>query len=215
MRAITVQLAMTVLLAGSSWAGTVLTVSGTPGGPLVLATAPDGSIFDVGFSLSSTWTNVQIQGYFNGWAGPASEIDAVLSNTVGSGSTALNSAAIFLVSPPEWATLFSGLTLGPGSYHLVLGGANTGVYRADSSVITLGAGVTAGGSQIVCNAPCGGSGTTIDTANLANSTGWQPWGADLLLQITGNTGVPEPGTWVLTGGAVLVLWQRTRRASRR
>jgi len=137
--------------------------------------------WSVGWTQTGTYTNVSISADVNitGSPGdpPIKPTDTGLSyltTQVGTGTTVANQIASgnffgpsnWASNPtPNWITLFTGLTLGPGTYYLTLDTTGYGGgWRVDNSntdLPTLGSGVTpAGSSRGYCDGsiayPCGG-----------------------------------------------------------
>ena len=169
----------------------------------------------VGWTQSSTWTNVAITGLFATNASQAS-VTAYLTNQIGVGTTAANQigGSSTLAVPSggnHWTlTLFSGLTLGSGTYYLTVqpsdvnGGGGTGYIGTGTPTDTLGPGVTFLGVFMMGAAgyaPAGTPSTSIFPATFS-VTG----------SVTGGQGAPEPGTFgLLAAGAALMLGLHRRR----
>jgi hypothetical protein len=163
----------------------------------------------VEFTLAQTFTDVTISGIFTNRGSEPGTATAYLTETLGSTAAALETNTVSVPYPctscPAQGTIFSGLTLLPGTYYVVLGdpaidsGNNIGWEAAlpNAALITTAAGVTYNGHQQSfsnTNYPPGGSYSNASQA--------------LLLTITGNaavSSVPEPRSWTLAGGVLLLL----------
>jgi hypothetical protein len=153
----------------------------------------------VGFSSVSITAGVGTDG---------GAITAFLTTAVGPEEDGADVVATDTFTPggvgPETDTLFSGLTLGPGTYFLVLSSPDALWYGNQSAPSpTTAAGVTFNGQGVANDTTSGAKppGNTF-TANTNDS---------LFADVTG-TAVPEPGSigLVLAGGlAGLWLWKRS------
>ena len=152
----------------------------------------------------------------------AFDINAYLTSTSGPGTSpppiAGTSFSAAGSTAPIEALLFSGLTLGPGTYYLTLYGSQPsgpiwlGVQpNAGPSVITTAPGVTisnafaSNGGDL--NANYAPASTFLLNGNLIDSgTSYQD------VTVTGSA-VPEPSTWWLTvsGGAILIWFRKIWR----
>lgn len=110
--------------------------------------------YSVGWTQTGTYSNVSISADVN-LCGTGSSF---LTTQVGAGTTVANEIASGIFTGPSncgsnpfpsWVTMFTGLTLGPGTYFLTLNGdAFGGGWRFDSSIApALGSGVTAAGES--------------------------------------------------------------------
>jgi len=205
-------------------AGSVMSLTGAANGPGTLGSGAIGELAAVSWTVTSTWTNVSIQGVFGAWGG--SFVDAVLSHGLGPSADLIAQSTVPAVGntpgqdPPVWTTLFTGLTLTPGSYNLVIGGSNTGFFytwNADLNVQT-GTGVTYDGAYILSSLGCNpvdlpSCPAQISGSNLAQSTGWISWPNAPLLTIdsSSSVAVPEPGAAACVLGALALLACYRRR----
>jgi len=137
--------------------------------------------WSVGWSQTGTYTNVSISADVNIVGSPGDPANgkptdtglSFLTTQVGSGTTVANQIASGTFAgpsnwgdnpTPNWITLFTGLTLGPGTYYLTLDTLGYGGgWRVDTSsdLAALGSGVTPAGSLYgYCDGtvsyPCGG-----------------------------------------------------------
>jgi PEP-CTERM motif len=87
-------------------------------------------VFEAGWSQSSTFSDMSIAAKLDGGGGTVTGT-AYLTTRIGPGTTVADEVARYdytVTSPqfqPELKTLFSGLTLGPDSYYLVISGSGT------------------------------------------------------------------------------------------
>ena len=144
---------------------------------------------------------------------------AYLTNAIGSGTTsaanqiAVNTGAFFPVgSTPSLAALFSGVTLGPGTYFLVITGPGPGesdnnFWEGSSSTTTIAVpGIAFGGTDII-------SGSSAVVAASESQPGYLPssnkvaGSSNLGLQfaITDSATAPEPATILLGGAGLLAI----------
>ena len=215
-----------VVAQGELHAGPVMTLTATPYyGPGTLGSDAIGELAAVSWTVTSTWSDVSIQGVFGAWGG--SFVDAVLSHSLGASADLIAQNTVPAIgnaigqNPPVWTTLFTGLTLTPGSYNLVIGGSNTGFFFLldGASNVQTGAGVTYDGAHIASSLGCDpldlpSCGVQISSSNLAQTTGWISWPNAPLLSIDTSTSaaVPEPGGSICVLGALALLAVFRRRA---
>lgn len=172
--------------------------------------------WSVGWSQTGTYTNVSISADVNIVGSPGDPANgkptdtglSFLTTQVGAGTTVANQIASGTFAgpsnwganpTPNWITLFTGLTLGPGTYYLTLDTTGYGGgWRVDvspSDLPTLGSGVTPAGSLYgYCDGsltyPCGGYAPA--------STMYADPPYLLRVRVEG-TPVPIPGTLALLG----------------
>jgi len=188
-------------------------VSDTAGG-----TSGSSSAFQVvSWTQTGTFNNVSIEAQLKSGLPTLSTGTAYLSNNIGTGAGSGNLLDTFAVSTNNNADgvlipLFSGLTLGPGTYYLSLLG-NGGLYwiEAGSPVQTLN-GATQG-PDLISTGPIGTP--AISTGFNLSTTG------HLLFQVTGDpavtsTGTPEPSmiAFLCAGLGLVVFARRLRHRSK-
>ena len=116
-----------------------------------------GSAVYVSWTQTGTFSNVTIQANLSSSSGTATG-NAYLTTQVGAGATVAQQVATTSISTSNPASsgvstpLFSGLTLGPGTYYLVVSGVNLGFGTSASSVTVVGTGVTANPDAAVFSA---------------------------------------------------------------
>jgi hypothetical protein len=149
---------------------------------------------------------------------PSGQIKVYLMNALGPGTTAGNEISTINITPPEISdsldltsapvtTLFTGLSLDPGTYSLVMEGLepigfiawlgdNTGVG------VNTAAGFTVGASQ-----------AAIPPASYAPASSFSPDEGIYLFYTVEGTVVPLPGAVLLLGSGLLGLvgWRRFRK----
>lgn len=213
----------------SASAATMLSVDIGPGSGPVVGSGYN-QYLGVSWTQTGTWTDVVIAAPL--WTTSAAHTTATawITQTIGPGAMPgdeLASAAIAfpVAQSATWTLLFSGLTLGPGTWHVVLSTAPAGSdvgYRAwrngDSSPVT-GTGVTYGDTLLTTSA-------AANTAYAPASTFFTTY-PSLGVLVTGNgpsfpldpgedepssPSVPEPGGLALLAVGLLRLATRLRPA---
>lgn len=193
-------------------ATTILSVTGPHGSTLALGATNQALV--ASWSSTNTYSGVSIS--FQSNFGPF-DGTAYLMSQIGPGTTSAQQVAIAAYSAtsasPALTNLFSGLTLGPGSYYLVLTSSSTGgwdtPYTAGPAVVSTGAGVTRG-AQFIVN-----SGNGVPDLSYFPASSFSALNAvyDLEFQVTGSL-VPEPSILLLLGMS-LTLLQSLRASARR
>ncbi len=160
-----------------------------------------------GWSETSTYTNVAISADL--LAGPG--YTAWLMNQIGPGTTAANQVAVNNNFTANGSPVFSGLTLGPGNYYLVIQSPVTG----------------SSGWTVVCafSATCTHSlapdATFLGVANATSPAAYIPASSftfrgdaqEFVMTVTGTAGVPtpEPSTvYLFSAGFGFLAWTRAR-----
>ena len=169
----------------------------------------------VSWTQSDAYTNVSVEATLRSNIGGAPALGtAYLTNLIGSLATPANNVATpFSISIGNGSfapiSLFSGLTLGPGKYYLVIspaGGVTDTALRwagKNPNTETLGAGVTSNQDGMVYNV-----GDFNAAYPPASTFGLK--GRTLLFSVTGDAQIPEPATGaiVLAGLCGLALLRR-------
>lgn len=215
--------AFSVLLLTSAHAETVVSVEGPVGPGLGFAI---GGIQDlaVHWSETTSFSNVNITADVacSQKCGASMTVNAWLMTAIGPGSSALEqiAASTASISPVlSFVDLFSGLTLGPGDYYLVLASTDPSAFWAGTSdingTVTTGLGVLREDKIIVANNIINGASldpafppgsTFIELPTTPDSGGSN----DVEFAVTGQTAVsvPEPSSLLLTAvgffGAIIL-----------
>lgn len=178
------------------------------------------------WTQTGTYTNVSVAADLatvvaEGFTPQFATANAFLTNQIGSGTTqGANEIASSLgvVSIPFYfngdisdfglVTFFSGLTLGPGTYYLVLNPTSadyTFSFALGASTIVTDSGVSAGADEFVNN----GVGSYVPSWTFGPVAGGSYYGAD----VEGDSSaVPEPSTLLISGiGLVIIARLRRRR----
>jgi hypothetical protein len=215
--------AMILLSAGLASAGTIVSVAGTPGTGYFLGGSGPDQVLVSSWTQTGSYMNVSISaelGNSSNYGNSGGDaISVYLTNQIGPGTTVANQIASTSVSPAtvdETDTLFTGLSLGAGTYYLVLGapGQFAEWYGTGSPTVTTDSGVT-GNFDSFADKP---SNTPNDSFPPASNFDSNP--ADnnnnLLMTVTGNavSAAPEPSTIVLAGLAGAFLFCAKSRFSR-
>ena len=216
------------LLAAASLAeaGTITsTVVNSPGW-----TNTGGPSFTTAFSwsMSAAYTNVTIEAYLAATPAPVSGL-AFLSTQVGPQTTpgdVVGAPQGFQVTSElpafQWVTLFSGLTLGPGTYFVTLSSPQTSLLLAignsSTTTFTNAAGVTRlldyfannqNGSSV--NTNFGPASTFLNTVNAGPNGDFYSYRVNG--DLAGDAAVPEPGSIAMVAfGLMAAVW--AQRASR-
>lgn len=192
-----------------SLAGTIISVTGPPPA-LFIGTAAQA----VSWTQTGAYSNVAVSAVMSNASGIGATLNyhAYLTNALGGGATVANEIASTSFSLAagfnQNVEVFNGLSLGSGTYFLVISsdiGANG-----------------SGGWSVITTAPT----VTLDTGvtrnadgSTSSSTGYPPGrtfsnitGGTLLYSVTTDESVPEPATTALLGaGLALMIFRHTRR----
>jgi hypothetical protein len=163
----------------------------------------------VSWTQTSAFTNVVISAGVGGgfFTAPPGSGTFYLMNAIGPGTTVanqLNSTTFSGLVGLSTLPLFSGLTLGPGTYYLVLGGLASGSGWQETGspfvpVIVTGSGVTNNPPLVVIG---GGAG-------YPPASSFSSFPGQFFYQVTGDA-VPEPATffYALIGLGAALVWKR-------
>ena len=182
-------------------AGTIITTDG----PVVGYDLLNGTFAEAaGWSQTGTYVNVTITVEIAPGTGSGTSGTAYLTTQVGPGTTVAEQIATAPFSAtgaeftPTLNTLFTGLTLGPGNYYLVLS-ASTSLGWAIST--GFGSPVTDSGVSLILNAS---TFTTPPAAYVPASIFDNPTG-DFREFTASGTAVPEPSPMALLSGALVLM----------
>lgn len=200
-------LAIALLVTASARADVIVSTLGGEGGlGACISTGLLGgdcpAIATASWSQSSTYTGVSISASLFDAFSVAGTINAFLTDSIGAGTTVANEIASANVAYPVdifgQLTLFSGLTLGPGTYYLTLHTSETADWLYGYAGVMVAPGVShLGDSKATC---CAGY--------IPSSNPTFPLSQMLSYAVTGTPApaeVPEPGTAGLLGAGVVLL----------
>jgi hypothetical protein len=134
----------------------IYSVTGPAGVGYYLGGSGPDQVLVSSWTQTGSWTNVSISAELGNAANYGNSggdtISVYLTNQIGPGTTVANQIASASVSPAtvdETDTLFTGLSLGAGTYYLVLGapGQFAEWYGTSSPTVTTGAGVSGNGDS--------------------------------------------------------------------
>lgn len=194
------------LAATSASAATIVSVSGTPA--VFIGTA----VTAAGWTQTSAYTNVNVSAVLTNASGIGAGLamHAFLTNAIGAGTTVANEIASvgFNLTPgiAQNVSLFSGLSLGPGNYFLVLqpdgGSTGQGGWAAAVPTIVTDGGVTRVGDRFSSTAAGYAPASTLNLINQSQQ---------LLYSVeTANSAVPEPSTAALVAAGLGIAMARRR-----
>lgn len=188
----------------------------------------------VSWTQTVGFANVSVSAYIFSEAGPdgtpGDQYTAYLTNKIGAGTTAANQVANPVTNfaapfdapvPGTPALLFSGLTLGPGTYYLVIQSLNNSpsglLWESKAGLApTFGAGVSGGNFSRALSD--GSVGQLNGAFAPASDFPLMDIGGSVMYAVTGeaaaNDGVPEPASRALAGLGLIAIGV-TRRLSPR
>jgi hypothetical protein len=208
-----------IAFAPGAFAGTIVSVTGTGTGEanFALGGSDQDEVLEASWTILGTYFNVSIAVDVGANDSSSPSLSAYLTTAIGPTETAADEIAGIMLDPAaenETDTLFSGLTLGPGTYYLVLtGGASDSTesvwWGTDTpTAATTGDGVTFGGDAFAAmGMGLGVNGNYPPASDFNNAPG-----LGLLFDVTGDA-TPEPSSFslILIGGpAGFWLWKRRR-----
>jgi hypothetical protein len=210
--------AIVFLSASFASAGTIISVTGNHDTPYFVGGSAADEMLVGSWTETGSYTNVSISAVlsdqFDG--NPNTTLTAYLTDQIGPGTTAANLIASTSIAPTtydETDTLFTGLSLGAGSYYLVLAapGDFAGWWGTNSATITTDIGVTDAGDYHADH-PNGSPDDTFPPA----STFIADASDTFLYTVTGDASAatPEPSTFMLAGLAGAFLFCAKLRLSR-
>ena len=203
---------MVLLSFGLASAGTVYSVTGTPNGFAYSLGGTSDQMLVSSWAQTGSYTNVSISAVL----GSGEPISVYLTNQIGPGTTVANEIGSTSISPsasPQTETLFTGLSLGAGSYYLVLAAPTTGIagwFGTSSPTVTTDTGVT-GHPDVFVSTSNGSPNSAFPPAS-----SFLPAGTNLLFTVTGDVGstVPEPSSFMMMGLAGIFLFSVKSRLPR-
>ena len=122
-----VSLALLLSAVPAARANTIVSVSGTATSAYTIGLPGTDQILETSWTSATAYSNVSVSAEITG-DGSLTVISAFLTNAIGPAENSANVIASKTLTPihnfygPGMETLFSGLTLAPGTYYLVLGG---------------------------------------------------------------------------------------------
>jgi hypothetical protein len=204
--------------ASLSSAATIYSITGPPTGGAQISSI---SVIGEQWTMSTSFTNINVSVMVGNLttSGTQTQGEAWITNQIGPGTTNSNVFAydVFAIPPMPTQTsyssvnIFNGLTLGPGTYYLILtsNDGSSGWATSTSKVVATGSGVTAGNEWF---APAQNINQAFEPASTFIDFG----AGNKLFTITGdpvNRVVPEPSVGLLVLPALAALaWFRNRRS---
>jgi hypothetical protein len=170
-------------------AGTVVSVTGSDDAAPILGDpfgADEANAFSVSWTLTQAYTNVSITAQLDGWSGTA-----YLTTQLGPGTTIGDQLASTSFDVGD--VLFSGLTLSPGTYFLVITTTpltSLSWEASRSPVVSVGSGAAIGDDSYAFG---------VQNLGYVPAATFGPgFGNTLLYAVAGDaSAVPEPGTFTL------------------
>jgi hypothetical protein len=209
-------LAFVCALTSASQAATVVGVGANTGTSFRIG-GPASQVETISWTQSTGYTSVSISALVGSIDGSPRSVTAYLTSAIFPGAPAPIATTVFSV--PSFAnegaitlaTIFSGLTLGPGNYYLTLfngdttGSANIRWARAPLSFGTL----VAANGEFLSNSTNGTPNTTDPWRSVFVASAFYDNGFQVL-----GTPVPEPSTLTLGTGLLAIFALVARRASK-
>jgi hypothetical protein len=211
--------AIVLLSAGFASANPIISVTGTHDTAFFVGGSAADEMLVSSWTETGSYINVSISAVLSNQFGgnPNSTLSAYLTDRIGPGTTAADVIASTSISPTtfdETDTLFTGLSLGAGSYYLVLAapGKFAGWWGTNSPTITTDTGVTDTGYYYT---NLQGNGSPDDAFPPAST--FSPDTTDFLLYSatgTASSATPEPSSFILAGLAGIFLFSVKSRLPR-
>jgi len=209
------RLLMVCLAGAASWGATIIDRGGSFGG----GWGGLGLFFPsaVGFSLASEYTNVSIDVPFFTNSLGVGNLTVYLTTQLGAGTTAAsheiwNSTAPLVLpgSIPQYQTILTGLTLGPGDFYLTLAGSGVAVDALWISSTSPNLTTTTSGGAVLTDSLLYAAppGTYLPASTFLQQDPYSFW-----FRVTGDAveSVPEPGTAVFAIPGFVLIWLLRRR----
>ena len=199
-----------LMMPSSALATTVYSISGITQDGFEVGGSVD-VILAESWSETTSFSGVDITAILGDYLGSGT-ITAYLTTQIGAGATSAEQVAKANITPAtsdETDTLFTGLSLGPGTYYLVLSSPNEATWWGSTTSSTIrAAGVTAGMPLFAAT----GSGSP-DNTYAPGSTFVSDTGVAEFFTVSSNP-TPEPSTfYLLATGLGAAVWLRRRKTN--
>jgi hypothetical protein len=196
-----------LMLSAPASAATVYSISGTASDGFEVGGPPD-VITAESWSETTSFSGVDITALLGDYLGSGT-ITAYLTTQIGAGATSAEQVAKATISPAtgeETDTLFTGLSLGPGTYYLVLSSANEATWWGNTTSTTTTASGVTGGPAVFADIGNGSPDATYAPGSTFESDG------GIGLFFTASTSAPEPSTfYLLAAGLGAAAWLGRRK----
>ncbi|MBM3814977.1 MAG: PEP-CTERM sorting domain-containing protein [Acidimicrobiia bacterium] len=206
--------ALMLLIPGMMPGATIIWVAdGDPDDPTNSSVASSQAVA-AGWTHAGSFSNVAITAPVAQFGSAVTTLRAYLTTSIGAGTTqgaheiaTTSFSTATQANPFPYITIFSGLSLGPGTYYLIMSwesGGSAASWNADTPTsVSSDVGATVAVGRLLAFSPFE---TYLPASNFTFISGAEP-----LYQVTGDSAIPEPSAMALVGLGLVGLAAIRRR----